>query len=64
MEANKEQLLNCIFSDCAFIEQLLCEDILFAAPIRTLMELAGLLEDTRKRLLEILSKDEEEYDLF
>ena len=62
MEANKEQLLNSIFSDLVYIEQILHEDILFAAPISTLIEIAGLLEDTRKRVLEILLEDEEEND--
>ena len=62
MEANKEQLINYIFSESAYIEQLLHEDILYAAPISTLIELAGLLEDTKKRVLEILSFEDEEED--
>ena len=62
METNKEQLINYIFSESAYIEQLLQEDILYAAPISTLIELAGLLEDTRKRVLEILSLEDEEED--
>ena len=62
MEANKEQLINYIFLESAYIEQLLHEDILYAAPINTLIELAGLLEDTRKRVLEILSLEDEEED--
>ena len=60
MEANKEQLINYIFSNLVYIEQLLHEDILFAAPISSLIEIAELLEDTRKRVLEILSLEDED----
>ena len=63
MEANKEQLITNILANCVYIEQLLNENILCAAPISTLIEIAGLMEEFRNRLVEILSLgDEEEED--
>ena len=60
MEVNKEQLINYIFLNWVYIEELLHEDILCAAPISKLIELAELLDDTRKRVLEILSLEDED----
>ena len=63
MEANKEQLITNIIADCDYIKQLLNKNILRAAPISTLIKIARLLEETRNRLEEILSlEDEEEED--
>ena len=63
MEANKEQLITNIIENFVYIEQLLSENILCAAPISTLIKIARLLEETRNRLVEILSlEDEEEED--
>ena len=63
MEANKEQLISNIIADCDYIKQLLNENILRAAPISTLIKIAPLLEETRNRMVEILSlEDEEEED--
>ena len=63
MEANKEQLITNIIADCDYIKQLLNENILRAAPISTLIKIARLLEETRNRMVEILSlEDEEEED--
>ena len=55
MEANKEQLITNIIADCDYIKQLLNENILRAAPISTLIKIAPLLEETRNRMVEILS---------
>ena len=63
MEANKEQLISNIIADFDYIKQLLNENILRAAPISTLIKIAPLLEETRNRMVEILSlEDEEEED--
>ena len=63
MEANKEQLITNIIANFDYIKQLLNENILRAAPISTLIKIARLLEETRNRLVEILSlEDEEEED--
>ena len=60
MEANKEQLITNIIADCDYIKQLLNENILRAAPISTLIKIARLLEETRNRMVEILSLEDEE----
>ena len=60
MEANKEQLITNIIADCDYIKQLLNENILRAAPISTLIKIAPLLEETRNRMVEILSLEDEE----
>ena len=60
MEANKEQLIANILADCDYIKQLLNENILRAAPISTLIKIAPLLEETRNRMVEILSLEDEE----
>ena len=63
MEANKEQLITNIIENWDYIEELLNENILCAAPIITLIQIAVLLKKTRNRLVEILSlEDEEEED--
>ena len=48
MEANKEQLFNKIIRNFAFIENLLLYEDVLETHIRTLIELARLLEDTVK----------------
>ena len=60
MEANKEQLISNIIADFDYIKQLVNENILRAAPISTLIKIARLLEETRNRMVEILSLEEEE----
>ena len=60
MEANKEQLISNIIADFDYIKQLLNENILRAAPISTLIKIAPLLEETRNRMVEILSLEDEE----
>ena len=60
MEANKEQLITNILANYDYIKQLLNENTLRAAPISKLIEIALLLEETRNRLLEILSSEDEE----
>ena len=60
MEANKEQLITYIIENCVYIEELLNENFLCAAPISTLIQIAELLEETRNRLVEILSSEDEE----
>ena len=63
MEANKEQLITNIIENWDYIEELLNQNILCAAPISTLIKIARLLEETRNRMVEILSlEDEEEED--
>ena len=60
MEANKEQLITNIIANCDYIKELLNENILHAAPISTLIEIAVPLVETRNRFVEILSLDNEE----
>ena len=62
MEANKEHLVSNIIANFVYIKHLLHEDILGETQISTLIELARLLEDTNKRLVEISSNGEEEED--
>ena len=63
MEANKEQLITNIIANFDYMKQLLNENTLHAAPISTLIKIARLLEETRNRMVEILSlEDEEEED--
>ena len=63
MEANKEQLITIIIANYDYIKQISNENILCAAPISTLIKIARLLEETRNRMVEILSlEDEEEED--
>ena len=60
MEANKEQLVDNIMANFVFIKDLLHEDNLGETDVSTLIELARLLEDTSKRLMEISSQEDEE----
>ena len=60
MEANKEQLVDNIMSNFVVIKDLLHEDNLGETDVSTLIELARLLEDTSKRLMEISSQEDEE----
>ena len=60
MEANKEQLVDNIMSNFVVIKDLLHEDNLGETDVHTLIELARLLEDTSKRLMEISSQEDEE----
>ena len=60
MEANKEQLIDNIMSNFVVIKDLLHEDNLGETDVHTLIELARLLEDTSKRLMEISSQEDEE----
>ena len=62
MEANKEQLFNKIIRNFAFIENLLLYEDVLETHIRTLIELARLLEDTSFRLITNHEDDEEEED--
>ena len=62
MEANKEQLFNKIIRNFAFIENLLLYEDVLETHIRTLIELARLLEDTSLRLITNHEDDEEEED--
>ena len=63
MDANKEHLVSNIIANLVYIKHLLHEDILGETQISTLIELARLLEDTNKRLVEISSKGEEEDEI-
>ena len=56
MEANKEQLFNKIIRNFAFIENLLLYEDVLETHIRTLIELARLLEDTSLRLRDAFNK--------
>ena len=63
MEAKKEQLITNIIANFDYMKQLLNENTLHAAPISTLIKIARLLEETKDRLVEILSlEDEEDWD--
>ena len=62
MEANKEQLFNKIIRNFAFIENLLLYEDVLETHIRTLIELARLLEDTSLRLITNHEDDKEEED--
>ena len=62
MEANKEQLFNKIIRNFAFIENLLLYEDVLETHLRTLIELARLLEDTGLRLITNYEDEEDEED--
>ena len=56
MEADKEQLVSNIIANFDYIKHLLCEDNLGETEISALFEPSRLLEDTNKRLMEMMRR--------